>query len=321
METRIWRSETYYAFAAKSRLSSSKESSYYFGDVFQRALILETLCDIQKKLDLNLESLIDYEIEYLVQHQRQDDVGGWAYFPEVLEIAADADDLGQVLQALVSADRNDLALTYCEKPIRTLLKHNLLENGAVETWIVPKTNRTSLQEQQHQYNVSKWGVGPDTEVMANLFYGLAKYDPQRFENITKKAVHYIESVQEPDGSWKSRWYFGSFYGTYVCSRLISHVSPDSTALTKAKSFLFQSRNKDGGWGNQLNTALALLALYYCDHKGYTNASLGLEWLKSTLTSDWQPIDFIIPRIGEPYKSKTITAMYVCKASATWNNAF
>jgi squalene-hopene/tetraprenyl-beta-curcumene cyclase len=294
-------------------------SSYRYGDVFQRALILETLCDVQSKLDVNLEPLIEYEIDYLLQKRRKDNIGGWAYFPDVLEIAADADDLGQILQAFVLADRKELALTYCEKPIKSLLKNNLLENGAVETWIVPKENRDAVQQIQHHYNLTKWGIGPDTEVVANFFYGLALYDQKRFEKIIKKAVNYLESVQLSDGSWDSRWYYGAFYGTFVCTRLIAKIFPDSPALTSASRFLVKSQNGNGGWGDQLNTSFAFLALSYCNVKNEKCVAAAVKFLKNSISEGWEEINFIKPRLGEPYKSQTITALYMCKAAAAWNN--
>jgi hypothetical protein len=311
--------------AARDGFSATGNSQYHYGDVFQRALILETFCDIQEKLNVNLEPIIDYEIDYLLQKRRLDKVGGWAYFPDVFEIAADADDLGQVLQSFVLADRKELALTYCEKPLRTLLQNNLLENGAVETWIVPKNNRDEIQDIQQRYNERKWGVGPDTEVVANLFYGLVIYDPNRFSRVIKNAVSYLESVQNADGSWDSRWYYEAFYGTFVCARLIAKIVPDSAALAAAEKFLIKTQNTDGGWGaeksDQLNTSLALLALANCPPAQAAREPIisGINYLKQAISAGWEPVNFIKPRLGEPYKSQTITAMYICKAAAAWNN--
>lgn len=323
---------------AAEGFSTDGKSQYRYADVFQRALILETLCDVRNKSNLELEPIIDYEIDYLLEARRRDEVGGWAYFPNVEEIAADADDLGQIIQALVCADRKELALSYCEKPLKILLKNNLLDDGSVETWIVPKDNRTEKQEIQHRYNLNKWGVGPDAEVVANLFYSLFLYDPERFGTLIKKAAAYLESVQNADGSWNSRWYYGSFYGTYVCARLIGGVAPDSPSLKAAARFLTKNQNTDGGWGRgkseQLSTALALLGLASCDaaeeeqEKALSAANRepvfsAVEYLKKSVetSDDWDAVDFIQPRFGEPYKSRTITAMYVCKAASTWRHKF
>ncbi|MDQ3712768.1 MAG: hypothetical protein M3388_11200 [Acidobacteriota bacterium] len=278
-----------------------------------------------------LAPIINYELDYLLQARRQDKVGGWAYFPDVCEIAADADDLGQIIQAFVLADRKELALSYCEKPLKTMLQNNLLDDGSIETWIVPKDNRTPIQETQHQYNLTKWGVGPDTEVVANLFYSLFLYDPDRFSKIIRKAASYLETVQNSDGSWDSRWYYGSFYGTYVCSRLINSVAPDSPAIKAAARFLKENQNADGGWGSeksdQLNTSLALLGLASCAGKqteaNREQALSAVNYLKNSVEESkaWNAVDFIKPRLGEPYKSQTITAMYVCKAAAAWRFLF
>lgn len=309
--------------------SSNSKSQYYYGDVFQRALILETFADIQNKLNLDLEAIINFEIDYLLQEQRRDEVGGWAYFPNVNEIAADADDLGQIIQAFVVAEHKELALSYCEKPLKILLKNNLLDDGSIETWIVPKKDRNKIQETQHQYNLHKWGVGPDNEVVANLFYALQLYDPKRYERIINEAVKYIETVQNKDGSWNSRWYYGQYYGTFVVSRLIGSVKLKSEALKNAVQFIKDNQNNDGGWGltgsDQLNTSLALLGLAVNPEfpkNDYQNYILpAIDYLKKCFekSQNWDKVDFIKPRIGEPYKSRTITAMYVCKATASWQN--
>lgn len=311
--------------------STSSESQYYYGDIFQRALILETFAEVQNKSNINLESIINYEIDYLLQQQRQDNVGGWAYFPNVIEIASDADDLGQIIQAFVVAEHKELSLAYCEKPIKVLLKNNLLEDGSIETWIVPKKDRTQAQETQHRYNLQKWGIGPDNEVVANLFYALFLYDPQRYEKLIDNASAYIESVQNRNGSWDSRWYYGLYYGTFVCSRLINSIKPDAETLKAATYFIRKNQNADGGWGNlksdQLNTSLALLTLLNCCKFSETNYQEcvipAITYLKKSIENSklWDEIDFIKPRIGEPYKSQTITAMYVCKATTSWQYYF
>lgn len=310
---------------------SERNSEYYYGDIFQRALLLETFCVVQNSLNVNLDHIIERELDYLIQNRCRDDaVGGWRYFTDVLEIAPDADDLGQIIQALVLSGNNQLVLEHCEKPLKVLLHNNLLENGAVETWVVPKINRTALQETQHQYNSAKWGSGPDNEVVANLFYGLSLYDSFRFKREIENGAVYLETTQESAGYWESRWYYGVFYGTHVCTRLIARVRPESDSLKKAREYLFDTQNADGGWGDgsrsdQLSTSLALLALSTCGIsevlKNQEKIIAGLKSLKRSLDEKekWQLVTFIKPRIGEPYSSRTITAMYVCKAAAAWQS--
>ncbi len=302
----------------------TKDSSqFHYGDVFQRSLILGTLCDVQNKMNVDLELLIDYEIDYLLKKRRKDKIGGWAYFPDILEIAADADNLGQILQSFVLADHKELALTYCEKPIKTIINNNLLENGSIETWIIPKENRDEFQEIQYRHNLSEWGVGPDTEITANFFYGLTLYDPKRFEKLIKNAITFLESVQNIDGSWESNWYYGAFYGTYICTKLIAQVNPDSLALKYAKRFLIESQNSDGGWGSktsdQLNTSLALISLANCDPANVEKADLAINFLQNSISNGWESVDFIKPFLGKSYKSQTITAQFICNAATTWKN--
>lgn len=303
--------------------AGSKNSEYRYGDVFQRALILEILCSVQSQLNINIDPLVEYEVNYLLHKRRTDKIGGWAYFPDVNEIAADADDLGQIIQCFSLANRKELNLTYCERAIKTLIQNNLLNDGSIETWIVPKDNRNEIQEIQHQHNTTKWGVGPDTEVVANFFYGLAVYDPQRFHKLINNAVNFIKSAQNADGSWTSRWYYGLFYGTYVSTRLLSHVNPNSSALRSAREFLINSQNENGGWGtnqsDQLSTAFALLSLSDCPNVDQSNIEAGIDFLVNSLSHNWELVEFIKPKLSEPYKSQTITAAYVCKAATTWKH--
>ncbi|PSD43841.1 hypothetical protein C7E23_12335 [Elizabethkingia anophelis] len=44
--------------------------------------------------------------------------------------------------------------------------------GGIETWIIPNYNLSELQKKQDYFNRSKWGKGPDVEVVANFAYAL-----------------------------------------------------------------------------------------------------------------------------------------------------
>ena len=304
--------------------SKTSGSDYKYGDVFQRALILDSFCCAEKKLDVDLTPVIDYEVEYLIGQRSLDGVGGWRYFPDVLEIAPDVDDLGQIIQALVLAQRKNLIRTYCEQPIKAALEDNLRPDGSIETWIVPKKGRTALQEMQHKYNMEKWGTGPDPEVTANFFYAINLYDRSRFNSKCNKVIPYLENSQNQNGFWKSRWYYGEFYGTYVCMRLIAVKSPQSPSLDLAKSYILETQKADGGWGafgksDQLTTALAILGLSCLSSKDTKDvAQAGFQYIKNSLKEDsWHKPDFIKPRVAEPYSSETLTAMYVCKAAVAY----
>ena len=108
-------------------------------------------------------------------------------------------------------------------------------------------------------------LGPDCEVMANALYAVALYDADRFRASLERGIDFVEAAQEEDGSWPSTWYFGPFYGVYVCLRLLATARPNSPAIQAGLEFLRRAQHSDGGWGlsetsDALSTALALLGL-------------------------------------------------------------
>lgn len=310
----------------------SAEAEYHYGDVFQRALIADALCDAEASLGAALRPVLSYEVQHLLDNSQTGGVGGWSYFHDVEEIAPDADDLGQVMQVLVRAGFREEAARYCEPPLSVLLRDNSRADGSIETWIVPAEGRTPQQERQLEFNRTKWGTGPDIDVMANLLYALALYDRGRFEETIRRGAAYLAGLQDAAGSWQSRWYYGSFYGTYVCVRLLAAIAPDSPAVARARDFLRASQRADGGWGmgeesDALSTSLALLALSYvaeieADASHDEAAARGLEFLRASADDGqgWPGVHFIRPRASEPYGSRTITTSYVLKAACRWSRA-
>jgi squalene-hopene/tetraprenyl-beta-curcumene cyclase len=307
----------------------SAAQEYHYGDVFQQALIADALCDAERLLNGHLQPIIRHQVDYLISQRLTSGVGGWRYFPTVPELAPDADDLGQVMQVLLRAGYNDEVAKYCEGPLTVLLHDNARPDGSFETWIVPATARTPEQERQAGFNRSKWGAGPDNEVMANLLYALAMYDKAPFADAVQGGVAYLEEQQSPDGSWPSRWYYGPYYGTYVCLRLLTAVHPNSSAIGRALGFLRATQHADGGWGlkgesDPLNTALALLSLAsvgegHRDSGDPDRSERALSYLHNQRADNgWPAVPFIRPRMNEPYSSRTMTHVYILKAAVVWH---
>ena len=308
----------------------SVSQNYHSSDSFQRALIADTLCDANDLLDGQLQSWLDYEVRYLVHCRLTSGVGGWSYYPSVPEIAPDADDLGQVMQALLRSGHQDAVKEYCEPPLTVLLRDNARPDGSLETWIVPAHGRTPQQERQAECNRSKWGSGPDNEVMANQLYALLLYKPWDFADTVQRGVTYLEMQQEDDGHWVSQWYYGPYYGTFVCLRLLAAARPESATIPRALQFLRSHQCPDGGWGlddasDPLSTALALLGLAVTqamcgELKDHERAAQALTYLQRSQETDqgWPHVLFIRPRANDPYGSRTITSMYVLKAAVAWH---
>ncbi len=326
--------------------SFSAPSEYQYGDVFQRAIIADVLCDANDHLHGQMQLLIDYEINYILS-QRRSDTGGWSYFPALPELPPDADDLAQVMQVLVRTQRQTDIMDTCEPLLSILLDENVHADGSFETWILPVTGRMPIQERQAMFTRLAWGIGPDNDVMANLLYALVLYDWKRFAATIQHGVEYLKRQQEASGAWMSTWYHGAYYGTYVCLRLLTAVAHESTAIQRAWHFLRSQQHPDGGWGmngesDALNTALALLGLAVIHHSARTHnlwprdqlkgdrerAARALGYLQGCQETGkgWPSCEFIRMEMGRAtgdvlrtlsYGSRTITTAYVLKAALAW----
>ncbi len=332
---------------AKHMMYFSKEQGFtasrecLTGDVFQRALLGDVLCDVNEVLnDNNLNQVLKYEAQYLLARRDKTKLGGWRYFPDLPELPPDADDLAQVMQLFLRLGKEEWVQNFCEYPLSILLTDNSHPDGSFETWIIPKGGRSEEQERQALYAKIAWGIGADNDVVANLLYALQIYDAHRFASVIDKGAQYLLGQQTPEGFWQSSWYHGPYYGTYVCLRFLENTPYAQTAATKAKQFLCASQLPDGGWGLQqnsdcLNTALALLALNYSLLGASPSATVkgsveqGIEYLAQQQKPDgsWPTASLIRMELGRAsghvqqvlsYGSRTITTGFVIKSLLRWH---
>ncbi|MCS1407546.1 MAG: Squalene--hopene cyclase [Verrucomicrobia subdivision 3 bacterium] len=70
-----------------------------------------------------------------------------------------------------------------------------------------------------------------------------------------KAIDYLKSQQESDGSWYGRWGVNYIYGTWQVLRGLHAIglSMNESYLQKARGWLESVQNPDGGWGERCNT--------------------------------------------------------------------
>jgi len=252
--------------------------------------------------------------------------GGWNYIEQVTELPPDCDDLGQVLQALYWLGGAALAST-CEDGLR-LACDAIDPDGGINTWIIDYGSHALADESVLAYLPVMGGWGVHSEVVANLLSGILLYDRERFDQQLRQSARYLVSVQEEAGFWKSKWYAGPYYGTYKVVAVLNQLVPTNphltTSLERAKTFVLDAQNADGGWGEHrsepLSTALALLALSEtCGHNDVEDAhTSGLKWLLTTQASDgsWAACPWIaFPTVDGlvVHGSSTITTAFCLKA--------
>lgn len=295
----------------------------HVSDVFQRAMLNDCLIDVCKVLNVNDSNFFNLECEYLISQRNTDAIGGWSYFPSVKEIAADIDDLGQIIQFFIKSGNHHYIEKHCLPAIDLAIADRVTPEGGIETWIIPMNNRNSLQEKQEVFNSTKWGKGPDVEVVANFIFALSIYDAIQYKSTIENAILFILKNQNDLGFWESRWYYGNYYGTYVCLRLLNEYNNKNTRqIQKALEYILDEQNEDGGFSttnskesDALSTALAILSLKLFFKGDHMSIKRGIKYLKMTQHESgyWNATDFIKPKAQEPYKSKTITTAFVLKA--------
>lgn len=311
------------------------QEDFQTGDVFQRALILDTFLDFYSGPAGPLAGIIAAEADYLIGIRRRTGVGGWAYFPGLTELPPDADDLAQAMQVLLRAGYRQKATPLIEVPLKVLLADQANEDGGWESWIVPGRDQNEEQQLQTAWIHKAWGSGSDAEVVANLIFALTLYDPERFSAAIDRGMRFL--VESHQGyRWESTWYYGDYYGTYVALRALCAANGPREVIDGSIRFLLSSRRPDGGWAvtgepsSALQTALALLALSMASHhlgyrleEGWLEASL--EYLEEHRGADdnWPSSPFIRMPMGRPsgyvhtiltYESTAITNNYVAKVS-------
>lgn len=119
-----------------------------------------------------------------------------------------------------------------------------------------------------------------------------------------RALDFIRSHQEEDGSWYGRWGVNYIYGTWQVLRGLHALKVNLRAdwLLKARDWLESVQHEDGGWGEQCNTyddpvfkgqgpstasqtAWAVMALCAFEDPDRPSLRRGIEYLINTQNED------------------------------------
>ena len=119
-----------------------------------------------------------------------------------------------------------------------------------------------------------------------------------------KALQFIRDHQEDDGSWYGRWGVNYIYGTWQVLRGLRalNLNMNQRWLIRARDWLENVQNEDGGWGERCNTyddpvfkgkgpstasqtAWALMGLCAFDDPNRDSIRRGIEYLARTQNAD------------------------------------
>jgi squalene-hopene/tetraprenyl-beta-curcumene cyclase len=84
---------------------------------------------------------------------------------------------------------------------------------------------------------------------------LASYGYTLADKRVEKAISFILSEQEPDGSWFGRWGVNYIYGTFLVLRGLEAIGYDQhePQVQQGAEWIRMVQNPDGGWGESCGT--------------------------------------------------------------------
>ncbi len=227
--------------------------------------------------------------------------GGWAFQYEN-DKYPDVDDTGMVLMSLLRAGAHDR-------------EHKVKRINQAVNWVLGMQNPDGSwgafdignnREYLNKIPFADHGalVDPGTadltarciELLAMLGYDATCPPVQR-------AMAFLQSDQEADGSWYGRWGVNYIYGTWSVLAALGVIGEDVAKpyVRKAVQWLQDAQNEDGGWGESCNTyddralsggvstasqtAWALLGLMAVGEAASPHVQRGVDYLVRTQNAD------------------------------------
>jgi squalene-hopene/tetraprenyl-beta-curcumene cyclase len=95
---------------------------------------------------------------------------------------------------------------------------------------------------------------PTADITGRILEMLAAYGYTRADPRVERAVSFILSQQEPDGSWFGRWGVNYVYGTFLVLRGLDAIGVDRRSRGSSGRRIGSARaESDGGWGETCGT--------------------------------------------------------------------
>ncbi len=220
---------------------------------------------------------------------------GW-YFEFANEFYPDTDDTAQVLLALGHVDhpREADQKAAIDRAIKWEFAMQCREGG----WGSFDKDCTKMIFENIPFADHNAMLDPPTaDITGRMLEMLAAFGYTRSDPRVERAVEFVLSLQEPDGSWFGRWGVNYIYGTFLVLRGLDAIGFDRThpRIQRAADWIRGVQNPDGGWGETCGTyddpgtrgigpstpsqtAWGLLALQAAGQSGSAAAARGAEWL-------------------------------------------
>src|ERR1044071_886452 len=174
--------------------------------------------------------------------------GGW-YFEFNNEFYPDVDDSAMVLLGLdkVENPRERYQHEVSQRAIDWIFAMQCKNGG----WASFDKDNTRMVFQHIPFADHNAMLDPPTvDITGRVLEMLAAYGVSGDDKRVKKAIKFILSHQEADGSWFGRWGVNYIYGTMLVLRGLQAMGVDhhEPYIQQAAEWLRMVQNPDGGWG-------------------------------------------------------------------------
>ena len=247
--------------------------------------------------------------------------GGW-YFEFNNEFYPDVDDTGQVLLALncVRNPRERYQYEVCQRALTWIWAMQCRNGG----WAAfDKDNTKSIFQAIPFADHNAMLDPPTVDITGRMLEMLALYGFTREDVRVERAVQFILSEQEPDGSWFGRWGVNYLYGTFLVLRGLEAIGfwNHEPAVQQAAEWIRMVQNSDGGWGESCltyddpsqrgigastpsQTAWAVLGLLAAGDTRSDSVAKGVRWLIERQHEDGSWDELMPGRNGESFYTGT-----------------
>ncbi len=228
--------------------------------------------------------------------------GGW-YFEFNNEFYPDTDDTAQVLLALskVENPRERYQYDVCQRAIAWEFAMQCRNGG----WGSFDKDNTKMIFQYIPFADHNAMLDPPSvDITGRMLEMFACYGYTRQNKHVQKAIQFILSEQEPDGSWFGRWGVNYIYGTFLVLRGLDAIGFDHNEpqVQQGAEWIRMVQNSDGGWGETCGsyddpntrgvgpstpsqTAWALLGLLAAGDDRSDSIAKGVRWLLERQRAD------------------------------------
>ncbi len=230
--------------------------------------------------------------------------GGWPFEHENDQYP-DLDDTALTILALLPSEQLKKSDTHLRSAIDRGIEWMLGMQGSDGGWGAFDRDNNRQIINQIPFSDLKSLLDPSTpDVTAHVMeaLGAAHFDLQ--SKPIQKALRFLRTTQEENGSWFGRWGVNYIYGTgAVLSALhVLGVDMNQDYIQKSRNWLLSLQNADGGWGESCasydvnhyvplgystasQTAWAILALLACPPEDATPLEEGVRYLLKNQTED------------------------------------